>query len=333
MRVAITYRVNNGPCQEGYKEPACDGGLIYDAPTGGEVVAGAVVVPSGACPDGVYIVDGGDITDAVVEGATEITAAIGQSTAEIVAAIQSTAKDFEYVVLCDNTSTDKVAVLTDLSAATPTTTLWNLSTGASYTGTIADLSACGSGSAAVMAGIETVMLEACDSGTPLTGFAIVDETSKEVIGEVWRGTDGAWGSLPITATVGKCSDTTLSTISDDVKSILEELTKPVVEKVVSTGVICIGSGAAAVDYGAAASLFSAPSTLQSIAVTVLKAGTTIGTGNVVGITTTAGNTLLLSGMSVALSVAQDASGVAEKLADGITVQCNGDAAALIVYTY
>ena len=330
MRVAITYRVNNGPCQEGYKEPACDGGLIYDAPTGGEVVAGAVVVPSGTCPDGVYIVDGGDITDAVVEGATEITASIGQSTAEIVAAIQSTAKDFEYVVLCDNTSTDKVAVITDLSAVIPTTRLWNLSTGASYTGTLADLSACGSGS---VAGIETVMLEACDSGSALTGFAIVDETSKEVIGEVWRGTDGAWGSLPVTATVGKCSDTTLSTISGDVKAILEELTKPVVEKVVSTGVICIGSGAAAVDYGATASLFSAPSTLQSIAVTALKAGTAISTGNVVAITTTAGNTSLLSGMSVALSVAQDASNVAEKLADGITVQCNGDAAALIVYTY
>lgn len=106
-----------------------------------------------------------------------------------------------------------------------------------------------------------------------------------------------------------------------------------IEKPIYTGVIYIADGTSIDDYAAVTNSFIAPQKLQSIAVTVLRAGETVSSGSVVKITTTAGVTNLLSNMSIALSVAQDIGSTSEILADGIEVQCFGNAAALIVYTY
>lgn len=46
-RISVVFRVNDGPYQAGFAEPSCAGLIVYQAPTGGTPVEGAVVVPGG----------------------------------------------------------------------------------------------------------------------------------------------------------------------------------------------------------------------------------------------------------------------------------------------
>ena len=51
MRHAVTYRIDGGKCQTGFAVQTCDGAKVYATATGGEPIAGAVVVPFEQCPD------------------------------------------------------------------------------------------------------------------------------------------------------------------------------------------------------------------------------------------------------------------------------------------
>lgn len=57
MRNAVTYRIDGGKCQTGFAVQTCDGAKVYATATGGEPIAGAVVVPFEQCPAEVYVVN------------------------------------------------------------------------------------------------------------------------------------------------------------------------------------------------------------------------------------------------------------------------------------
>ena len=57
MRYAVTYRIDGGKCQTGFAVQTCDGAKVYATATGGEPIAGAVVVPFEQCPDEVFVVN------------------------------------------------------------------------------------------------------------------------------------------------------------------------------------------------------------------------------------------------------------------------------------
>lgn len=57
MRYAVTYRIDGGKCQTGFAVQTCDGAKVYATATGGEPIAGAVVVPFEQCPAEVFVVN------------------------------------------------------------------------------------------------------------------------------------------------------------------------------------------------------------------------------------------------------------------------------------
>ena len=217
----MKYRVGGGLCETGTIKYDCDGTYkVYDM--SGNEVPGAVPTEPCDCPTEVVVTSGASTTPTTVdcfgEPASRVTdlcvvkelnttkstleAAINNSSLSIIAAINAKA-DIEHVVMCDKITGNKVAVMTDISVSPPTTTLWDLDSGTTYTGTTNDLTVC-----STPIEVETVRLDGCDGGIPIYGIAYIDTKSKVVVEELWRDTSGTWGHLPATATVGECNSGT-----------------------------------------------------------------------------------------------------------------------------
>lgn len=228
MRNKVYYRVNNGPCQEGYQEAArdCDpavAAIVWTGAIGGVPVVGAVATAPGACPQEVVVVPSPPPptpvaapavscdADTTVQAVNLLSQAVHQApgTAFNVKICPSTPKlyDREMLVLCAPDGT-KVMVQNVTAEDAPLGTApvfeaWTLS-GEPYTGAIATLKDCGA---------EKIDLTSaewfCASGVPILRSDAWDisVSPRALVGSIWQDVSGAVVPAPAAGSyvVGDCS--------------------------------------------------------------------------------------------------------------------------------
>jgi hypothetical protein len=189
-RKSVTYRISNGACQTGYLDvDDCLVSVVYTAPAGGSIVAGAVIVPPGECPREVVVV-------------STVSASPTSSTPTY---------DREIATWCNPTTGVAVAVMTlwDVVAVpgtAPVVTAWNLD-GTAYVGAVSALVKCAT------TDIEVVTLTVCDGTSNFTRTTFLDGVTRVVQGMLWQDATGAVVATPAGPfTVGSCPDVTPRTI-------------------------------------------------------------------------------------------------------------------------
>lgn len=169
----VCYRVGTAPCATGWVAGDCadDNTIVYNAPVGGTVVAGALIVPCGDCPREVF-------------GVITVPPPV----------------DNELLLMCAPNG-DRISVQYDVTTTPPTLkSAWNLSTHSAYGGTIDVLKDCGTEKIEMGAPVNY-----CASGANVTRTDIFDAQTGLVVGSLWQDDTGAPIAIPVGAAKGICS--------------------------------------------------------------------------------------------------------------------------------